>query len=112
MATGADGLAAVHDAERIIWVAGWRLAEQRALAGLAGTRGLACGRLEPRSEVIQLVTYDGEHLGHIRRESAAPAERWVMVPRERSEAAGHYASAFAAARALAAVCGKEITAGR
>ena len=67
---GDAAVAAVHHAERIVWVAGWRLQEERVLRELARTRGLACGRLEPRSEVIQLVTYDGEHLGHIRRETA------------------------------------------
>lgn len=63
-----DALEVIHRAERIIWTASWRLREEHVVAQLAGTRGLACGRLEPRSDVIQLVTYDGEHLGHIRRE--------------------------------------------
>jgi len=35
---------------------------------LAGGRGLALAWLEPRSDAIQLVAYDGEHLGHVRRE--------------------------------------------
>jgi len=88
-----EALEAIHNAERIVWVAGWRLQEDRVLRQLASTRGLASARLEPRSEVIQLVTYDGEHLGHVRREvSREPEERWVAV-----------------AEALARACGKEIT---
>ena len=73
---------AVHYAERIVWAAGWRMQEARVLRHLARTAGLACGRLEPRSDVIQLVTYDGEHLGHVRRDgSSGPDERWVAVPK-------------------------------
>jgi protein-disulfide isomerase-like protein with CxxC motif len=40
---GDDALDVIHRAERIVWVAGWRLQEQVVLQQLAGTRGLACG---------------------------------------------------------------------
>ena len=65
-----DAAEVIHQAERIVWAAGWHLQEQSVLRQLAGTRGLACGRLEPRSDAIQLVTYDGEHLGHVRRDGS------------------------------------------
>ena len=97
----------VHRAERIVWAAGWRLREDHVLQQLAHTRGLACARLEPRSEVIQLVTYDGQHLGHVRREGPpGPGGRWMAVPKGGTPRDGAYASAMAAAVALAAACGK------
>jgi hypothetical protein len=68
-----DALEVIRQAERIVRAAGWHLQEQSVLSELAGTRGLACARLEPRSDAIQLVTYDGEHLGHVRREGAVRA---------------------------------------
>ncbi len=46
------------------------MAGRAALTCLASTRGLRWAPLDPRSGVIQLVTYDGEHLGHVRRDSA------------------------------------------
>jgi hypothetical protein len=102
-----DALEVVRQAERIVWAAGWRLQEQTVLEQLAGSRGLACARLEPRSDVIQLVTYDGEHLGHVRREgSPGPTERWVAVLRRDGRQVGTYASAGIAAAALAWACGK------
>lgn len=97
----------IRRAERIVLAAGWELQEHSVLQQLAGTRGVARARLEPRSEVIQLVTYDGEHLGHVRREGRnGPAERWVAVARDRARRIGQYASAAAAADALARACGK------
>jgi hypothetical protein len=102
-----DALEVIRQAERIVWAAGWHLQEQDVLRQLAGTRGLACARLEPRSEVIQLVTYDGEHLGHVRREGpAGPDERWVAVLKQQARQVGTYGSAAAAAAALAQACGK------
>jgi hypothetical protein len=102
-----DGVEVIRQAERIVWAAGWHLQEQEALRQLAGTRGLACARLEPRSDVIQLVTYDGEHLGHVRREGpAGPDERWVAVLKQQARHVGTYGSAAAAASALARACGK------
>jgi protein-disulfide isomerase-like protein with CxxC motif len=53
---GDDALEVIHRAERIVWAAGWRLQEQTVLEQLAGTCGLGRARLEPRSDVIQLVT--------------------------------------------------------
>jgi hypothetical protein len=105
-----DALEVIRQAERVVWAAGWHLQEQSALEKLLGTRGLARARLEPRSDVIQLVTYDGEHLGHLRREGAAsPEERWVAVLKHRSQQVGIYASAGGAAVALAWACGKVIS---
>ena len=102
-----DVLDLTHQAERIVRVPGWHLQEERVLRQLAGTSGLAYGRLDPRSDVIQLVTYDGEHLGHIRREgSHGPDERWVAVRKDQAPQIGTYASPDAAAVALAQACGK------
>jgi len=99
--------AAVREAERIVWAAGWHIQEQTVLQQLAGTRGLACARLEPRSDVIQLVSYDGEHLGHVRRQGpSGPDEQWVAVLRHQARQVGTYGSAGAAAAALAQACGK------
>jgi hypothetical protein len=98
---------AVQYAERIAWLASWRMQEARVLRQLASTAGLACGRLEPRSEVIQLVTYDGEHLGHIRRDGPrGPGEMWVAVPKDPGRIASRYDSAVSAPRALAVSAGK------
>jgi hypothetical protein len=105
-----DALEVIRQAERVVWAASWHLQEQSTLEKLAGTRGLARARLEPRSDVIQLVTYDGEHLGHIRREGPpGPEERWVAVLKHRSQQVGVYGSAGAAAAALAQACGKTIS---
>jgi hypothetical protein len=102
-----DAIAVIQQAERIIYRAAWRVLEEAALDALAGTPGLRRARLEPRSEVIQLVTCDGEHLGHIRRDLAAqPGNTWVAVPRTAGRPAGLYRSAQEAAEALARACGK------
>jgi hypothetical protein len=104
-----DALEVIRQAERIIWAAGWHLQEQSALEKMSGKRGLARALLEPRSDVIQLVTYDGEHLGHVRREGRArQRERWVAVLKDQSRQVGAYASAADAAAALARACGKMI----
>ena len=106
---GEDAAEVIHQAERIVWAAGWHLQEQSALEKLAGTRGLACARLEPRSDVIQLVTYDGEHLGHVRRDGPrGPEQRWVAVLKGQARQIGIYSSAAAAAIALAQASGKTI----
>jgi len=102
-------LEVLRQAERIVWAASWRLQEQSVLEQLADSRGLACARLEPRSDVIQLVTYDGAHLGHVRREGPpGPDERWVAVLRQSARQVGTYGSAESAAAALARACGKMI----
>jgi len=104
-----DMLQVIHEAELIVWAAGWQLQEQVVLEQLVGIRGLACARLEPQSAAIQLVTYDGEHLGHIRRDGpAGPDERWVAVLKDRARQIGIYVSPVAAAAALAHACGKRI----
>ena len=69
--------------------------------------GLALAWLEPRSDAIQLVAYDGEHLGHVRREGArGPDERWVAVLKAQARQVASFGSAAAAAAALALACGK------
>jgi len=104
-----DATAVIHQAERIIYRARWQLLEETALAGLAGTRGLRRAPLEPRSEVIQLVTFDGEHIGHIRCDRAAsPGREWVAVPQPQGRPAGCYCSAQEAAEALARACGRAV----
>lgn len=102
-----DALEAIRQAQRIVWAAGWRMQEEDVLRELAGTQGLACARLEPRSDAIQLVAYDGEHLGHVRREGPyGPGERWVAVVKQTAQQIGIYDNARAAAAALAQACGK------
>jgi hypothetical protein len=97
-----DAIAVIQQAERIIYRASWRLLEEDALERLARTRGLSWAPLEPRSDVIQLVTYDGEHIGHIRRDPAAgPGQTWVAVPKPGGRAVGRYRSAHEAAEAVA-----------
>jgi hypothetical protein len=104
-----DATTVIRQAERIIYQASWHTAEKAALTGLAGTSGLRRAPLEPRSDVIQLVTYDGEHLGHIRRDSAsATGETWAAVRRLTGRTIGSYPTARDAAQALALACGKEI----
>lgn len=102
-----NSLEAVHEAERIVWAAGWRLQEEAVLGWLTGTMGLVRARLEPRSEVIQLVAFDGEHLGHVRRETGPGHEQqWVAVLKDRQRRVGAYPDAAAAAEALARACGR------
>jgi hypothetical protein len=91
-------------------VTGWWVREETVLHRLARTRGLAYAPLEPSSEAIQLVTYDGEHLGHVRLDGPhSPQARWVAVPRHQGPPLGTYTSARAAARALARAAGQTIT---
>jgi hypothetical protein len=102
-----NSVEAVFEAERIVWAAGWNLQEETALGQLTGTVGLAFARLEPRSEVIQLVAFDGEHLGHVRRETdPGHVQQWVAVLKDRARRVGTYPSAAAAAEALVRACGR------
>jgi len=81
--------------------------EELALEQLAARPGLARAPLVPGSEAIQLVTYDGEHLGHVRREAPSGSGGcWVAVAVVQARLCGRYASADAAARGLARACGK------
>jgi hypothetical protein len=95
--------------DRIIWATGWRAQEESVLRRLAGTRGLVCAPLEPYSDLIQLVTFDGEHLGHVRLDRLHDLrERWVAVSRATADPrpADGYATARDAATALARAVGK------
>jgi hypothetical protein len=77
------------------------------LARLTEAAGLARARLDPRSEVIQLVASDGDYLGHIRRETTAGNERrWVSALKDGTRCAGTHPSAAMAAPALARACGR------
>lgn len=101
---------AVASPDRIRWATRWQAQEQSVLRRLAGTRGLACAPLEPYSDLIQLVTYDGVHLGHVRLDGLhGVRERWVAVSKEAdAQPAGCYATARDAAIALARAVGKTI----
>jgi len=97
----------IRRAERVLYLTQWRVWEEAVLARLALTRGLAAAPLLPGADVIYLVTYDGEHLGHIRREGPRTrGECWVAVPLMEMPLAGYHHSAEAAARALAGACGR------
>jgi len=101
--------AIVNLAERIIYQARWRIQEQVTLDSLAGSKGLRWAPLDRRSDVIQLVTYDGEHIGHIRRDQSAEAARpWVAVLREPARMIGRYPTVRAAADALASATGRPV----
>lgn len=82
--------------------------EELALEQLAARPGLARAPLIPGSDAIQLVTFDGEHLGHVRRETLGASRRcWMAVAVKQARPCGWYASAEAAARGLARACGKD-----
>jgi len=105
---GDDAIEVVREAERNLYHAQWRIWEELALGQLARTRCLARAPLVPGSDVIQLVSYDGEHLGHVRRDGQCPSgECWVAVAVSEARPCGHYDSAEAAARGLARACGKD-----
>jgi len=104
---GDDTDEVIREAERTVYHAQWRIWEELTLEHLARTRGLARAPLVPGSEVIQLVTWDGEHLGHVRRDGhSPPGECWVAVLKRHPRPCGRYGSAQAAAAALAQACGK------
>lgn len=97
-----------HEAERALHHTQWRVWEELALEQLASTAGLRRTPLLPGSEVIQLVTWNGEHIGHVRLDTSQPAsERWVAVALKQGRLGGWYASAEAAASELARACGKD-----
>ncbi len=100
-----DVAALIRQAELIIYQSGWHILEETALASLAGTRGLRYAPLVPQSQVIQIVTYDGRHLGHIRRDTLGASETWTAV-RRGGRTAGRYPAAQDAAEALAIASGR------
>ena len=96
-----DDIDVVREAERALFHAQWRIWEELALEHLACTRGLARAPLVPGSDVIQLATWDGEHLGHVRQDGqCSSGERWVAVLKRQARTCGRYGSALAAAAAL------------
>jgi hypothetical protein len=106
---GDDAHEVIRDAERTVYHAQWRIWEELVLEKLAWTAGLARAPLVPGSPVIQLVTCDGEYLGHVRRDTAqpGPGESWVAVIAWQAQPCGRYDSAEAAARGLARACGRD-----
>ena len=103
-----DPAEVVREAELTLYQTQWRIWEELALEQLAWTAGLGRAPLVPGSELIQLVTWDGEHIGHVRRDTTQPAgERWVAVALKQARPCGRYASAEAAACGLARSCGKD-----
>ena len=100
-------LEVIREAERTVYRAQWRIWEELAVEHLACTSGLARAGLVPGSDVIQVVTWDGEYLGHVRRDRQCPlSECWVAVLKRHARPCGRYDSAQAAAAALAQACGK------
>jgi len=90
-------------------VTGWWVREEAVLRRLRHTQGLAYAPLDLRSEGIQLVTYDGEHLGHVRLDWLQGSRaRWVAVPKREGRPVGAYGTAGEAAGALAQLAGKLI----
>jgi len=75
-----EALEVIREAERTVNHAQWRIWEELALEHLACTRDLARAPLVPESDVIQLVTWDSEHLGHVRQDGQCPPGKcWVAV---------------------------------
>ncbi len=66
---GDDAVEAVRAAERTAYHTQWRIWEELPPEQLARSRGLARLPLVPGSAVIQLVSCDGVHLGHVRRDA-------------------------------------------
>jgi len=104
-----DATAVLRRAQLIIYQASWHIMEEAALASLAGTRGLRRAPLDLRSQVIQLVTFDGQYLGRVRRDTnPGTSESWVAVRLLTGGVIGLYQTADDAAEALAIACGKRI----
>jgi hypothetical protein len=105
---GDDADEVVREAERAVYHTQWRIWEELALEQLAATEGLGRAPLVPGSEVIQLVTWDGEHIGHVRRDTTQPGGGcWVAVALGQPRLCGRYDSAEAAALGVARACGKD-----
>ena len=65
----------IKDAERIVHREKWRIAEERAVEQLAGTRSLTWLPLFPESHVIRVVAIDGVVIGRVRRDGG----RWIAT---------------------------------
>jgi hypothetical protein len=95
----------VRSAERAVYQAQWRIWEELALGRLTRRAGLGRAQLIPGSDVIQLVAYNGEHLGHVRQDhTSGPAGQWVAVRKDQAQQIGAYTSAAEAAAALVRAC--------
>jgi hypothetical protein len=104
-----DASTVIRQAQLIIYQASWHIMEEAALASLADTRGLQRAPLDVRSQVIQLVTFDGQYLGRIRRDTTpGTGECWVAVRLLTGGIIGLYQTPDDAAEALAAASGKHI----
>ncbi|MFE4261091.1 hypothetical protein [Streptomyces sp. NPDC056883] len=91
----------VELAERIIYRAKLTFLEEVALAGLAHVEGLALAPLCPPSQVIQVVSYSGRHLGRVRQQQE---EGWLALMKGTAHATGPYDDARTAAESLYVQC--------
>ncbi|MFE2480465.1 hypothetical protein [Streptomyces sp. NPDC059389] len=91
----------VELAERIVYRAKLKFLEEAALAGIAHAEGLALAPLCPPSRVIQVVAYDGTHLGRVRQEREGG---WIAVVKGAAHATGPYEDARTAAESLYVQC--------
>ncbi|MET8405379.1 hypothetical protein [Streptomyces sp900116325] len=96
----------IREAERTVINAKWHWCEARALEQLAAQPGLACSPLFPGHPVIQVVAYDGQLLGRVRRHTADGVTRWITVHADTAHELGARRSMRAAARTLARAAGK------
>lgn len=104
---GDDADEVVREAGRAVYHSRWRIWEELALEQRAAPAGLGRAPLVPGSEVIQLGTWDAEHIGHVRRDTAQPAgECWVAVASRQARPSGRHDSAEVAARGVGRACGK------
>jgi hypothetical protein len=88
-------------AERIIYRAKLKFLEEAALAGIAHVEGLALAPLCPPSQVIQVVSYNGQHLGRVRQQQG---EGWLAIVKGAAHSTGPYDGARSAAESLYVQC--------
>ncbi|WP_407836844.1 hypothetical protein ACE1OC_10745 [Streptomyces sp. DSM 116496] len=91
----------IESAERIVYRAKLKFLEETALAGLAHVEGLALAPLCPPSQVIQVVSYGGRHLGRVRHQQE---EGWLALVKGTAHATGPYEDARSAAESLYVQC--------